>query len=119
LEKVLREALPRELASHVFLLNVQGETLVLGSDTQALITPLRFQAPLLLAAARKVLKDSPPVRVAWRTMPHAMPEKTALHPQRPSAEVASNLESAAGSVEDPQLSAALHRLASAMRKAPK
>ncbi|HER20444.1 MAG TPA: DUF721 domain-containing protein, partial [Chromatiales bacterium] len=69
LQDALRRALPEELGRHVFLLNVRGETLVLGSDVQALITPLRFQAPQLLAAAAEILNEGKPVRIAWRTIP--------------------------------------------------
>ena len=119
LERALRGALPKELASHVFLLNVRGDTLVLGSDVQALITPLRFQAPQLLATAREVLNEGAPVRVAWRTIPPPPQRHEVRHPQRPSDETANVIESAAGSVDDPQLSQALHRLAQAMNQGKK
>ncbi|MFZ5537411.1 MAG: DciA family protein [Pseudomonadota bacterium] len=116
LEDALRRALPEELGRHVFLLNVRGDTLVLGCDVQALITPLRFQAPQLLAAAGEILNEGRPVRIAWRTLPPP-PERTSpLHPRYPSAEIAEGVEAAARCVTDPKLGAALHRLARAVGK---
>ncbi|MEW6729671.1 MAG: DciA family protein, partial [Pseudomonadota bacterium] len=116
LEDALRRALPEELGRHVFLLNVRGDTLVLGCDVQALITPLRFQAPQLLAAAGEMLNEGRPVRIAWRTLP-SPPERTSqLHPRYPSAEIAEGVEAAARCVSDPMLGPALHRLARAVGK---
>ncbi|MEW6692341.1 MAG: DciA family protein [Pseudomonadota bacterium] len=116
LEDALRRALPEELGRHVFLLNVRGDTLVLGCDVQALITPLRFQAPQLLAAAGEILNEGRPVRIAWRTLP-SPPERTSqLHPRYPSAEIAEGVEAAARCVTDPTLGSALHRLARAVGK---
>lgn len=116
LEDALRRALPEELARHVFLLNVRGETLVLGSDAQALITPLRFKAPQLLAAAAEILNEGKPVRIAWRTMPSPPASGAHPHPRYPSAEVAEGVEAAAQCIEDPQLGSALHRLAQTLGK---
>lgn len=119
LEDALRRALPEELGRHVFLLNVRGDTLVLGSDVQALITPLRFQAPQLLAAAAEILNEGRPVRIAWRTVPAPPAPATHLHPHYPSAEIAEGVEAAAQCVADPQLGSALHRLARTLgRKKP-
>lgn len=114
LEDALRRALPEELGRHVFLLNVRGDTLVLGCDVQALITPLRFQAPKLLAAASEIFHEGRPVRVAWRTLPPPPERSSPLHPRYPSAEIAEGVEAAARCVTDPKLGAALHRLARAV-----
>ncbi|MDM7322252.1 MAG: DciA family protein [Gammaproteobacteria bacterium] len=117
LEDALRRALPEELGKHVFLLNVRGDTLVLGCDVQALITPLRFHAPRLLAAAGEILNEGGPVRVAWRTLPPPSPARSSqLHPRYPSPEIAEGIEAAARYVTDPALSSALHRLARAVGK---
>lgn len=116
LEDALRRALPEELGRHVFLLNVRGDTLVLGCDVQALVTPLRFHAPQLLAAAGEILNEGRPVRVAWRTLP-SPPERTSqLHPRYPSAEIAEGVAAAARCVTDPTLGSALQRLARAVGK---
>lgn len=117
LQDALRRALPEELGRHVFLLNVRGETLVLGSDVQALITPLRFQAPQLLAAAAEILAEGKPVRIAWRTIPPPPAAGESPHPRYPSPEVAAGVEAAAQCVEDPRLGSALHRLAKTLGKA--
>lgn len=116
LEDTLRRALPEELARHVFLLNVRGDTLVLGCDVQALITPLRFQAPKLLAAAGEILNEGRPVRVAWRTLPPPTQRDSQLRPRYPSVEIARGIEAAARCVTDPALGSALHRLARAVDK---
>lgn len=117
LETALRQVLPEELSRHVFLLNVRGETLVLGCDVHALITPLRFKAPELLAAVRAHLRTHPPVRVAWRTLPPAAPPMTSANrPRFPSSEVAEGIAAAARHVSDPHLSAALHQLARTLYK---
>jgi len=119
LEDALRRALPEELGRHVFLLNVRGETLVLGSDVQALITPLRFQAPQLLAAAAEILNESQPVRIAWRTIPVPHSTSKPPSPRHPSPEVAEGVAAAAQCIADPQLGSALHRLARTLgRKQP-
>ncbi len=116
LESALRASLPEELATHVFLLNVRGRTLVLGCDVQALVTPLRFHAPQLLAAARTILTADAPVRVAWRSI--TTPTATLPRPRlrRHAPETADSLDQAARCIEDPHLSSALHHLAEAMRR---
>ncbi|MEF3193798.1 MAG: DUF721 domain-containing protein [Halothiobacillaceae bacterium] len=116
LEDALRRALPEELGRHVFLLNVRGDTLVLGCDVQALITPLRFHAPQLLAAASAILDEGRPVRIAWRSVPPPPAPATQRHPRYPSAEIAEGVAAAARCVTDPTLGSALQRLARAVGK---
>ncbi|MGK0674038.1 MAG: DciA family protein [Halothiobacillaceae bacterium] len=114
LEDALRRDLPEELGRHVFLLNLRGDTLVLGCDVQALITPLRFQAPRMLAAVGEILSEGRPVRIAWRALPPPFKRSSRLRPRYPSAEIAEGVEAAARCVTDPMLSSALHRLAQAV-----
>lgn len=119
LETALRKALPEDLASHVFLLNVRGGTLVMGCDSQAMITPLRFQAPALLEAAREVLDETRPLRVAWRTMPPPAGREEAHAARRPSHETAEGIAAAASCVEDEALRQALNDLAQTLDKGRK
>ncbi len=111
LEDALRCALPDEFARHVFLLHVRGGTLVLACDVQALITPLRFYAPKLLAAAAELIGEDPPVRIAWRALPAPQARPPALQPLYPSAATAEGIEAAARHVKDENLGQALLGLA--------
>jgi hypothetical protein len=115
LEKVIRSSLPKELASHVTLLNLRGGTLILGSDMQAHITTLRFHAPQILHVVNTQLTSESALRVAWRTIqsPTFAQRKKLVRTSSPAT--IQSIASAAECVQDSNLRGALQGLARAMR----
>ena len=112
LTQALRAALPEDLAPHVQVANLRGDTVVLAADSPAWLTLLRLQAPQVLRRLRAL-----PGMGALRTLrmrvlaapagaPAAAPRRAGL-----SAAAGRHLRQAADALGDPALARALVRLA--------
>ncbi|MGD9888858.1 MAG: DciA family protein [Halothiobacillaceae bacterium] len=118
MQQAIRAALPAAMAEHVSYLNLRGGTLILGCDRQSLVTTLRFCAPQLLASVNALLPEPSALRVAWRTLdaPARLTPKTMQRQLSPhSIEL---VATTAKTIQDPALSAAMQKLAHAMRRKP-
>lgn len=115
LERAVRSSLPKELASHVTLINLRGGTLILGSDMQAHITTLRFHAPQILQTVNIQLPSGGALRVAWRTVPPPTIAQRNKPLRTPSPATIQSITAAAECVQDSSLRDALQGLARAMR----
>jgi hypothetical protein len=115
LERAVRSSLPKELASHVTLINLRGGTLILGSDMQTLITTLRFYAPQIIQAVNTQLPSNNALRAAWRTIPPSISEQRKKSSRTSSPATIQSITVAAECVQDSSLRDALHGLARAMR----
>ena len=118
MQQAIRAALPATMAEHVSYINLRGGTLILGCDKQSLVTTLRFCAPQLLTTVNALLPEPSALRVAWRsfTPPKHPTPKAIQHQLSPrSMEL---VASTAKAIQDPALSAAMQKLAHAMRRKP-
>ena len=111
LTRTLQEHLPEPLNRHCAVANIHNDSLVLITDSPVWSSRLRFHAPVLLRELERrhavrlknvLIKISPEVRPSPRPRVRRATMSNAT---------AALLEQVAGSVTDPALSGALHRLA--------
>lgn len=110
---VLRASLPGKLADHCLGVNVVRNTLVLFADSAPWATRLRYEQKAILAAISRETGLSF-TRISLRVQPGAaarQPERLRPTRARLSSSSRHALESAARGVSDPELAAALRRLA--------
>lgn len=119
MQQAIHASLSNELAAHVTYINLRGGTLILGCDQQSLLTTLRFCAPQILAAVNALLPTPSALRVAWRTLNTHSPERNRRVQRQVSALSAQHIATAAHTIEDAALRAAMQRLAQTMRAKPK
>jgi len=112
LSRWVQNMLAQELRNHCQVLNLRGNTLILGTDATVWATRLRYQVPTLLYALQqhetlKQLSDIQ-IRVQPGDMAPSPPSK-----RRPSlsADSAYCLQQCADTIDDKALSQALQRLA--------
>jgi hypothetical protein len=111
--RILRQLgadLPAELAPHLLAARVKGSELLIYLDTPAWATRLRFLAPQVLRAARRVEPTVSSVAVRVSVMRQPAPSHHAIRPISPAA--AAVIGEAGAQIEDEALRAALLRLAS-------
>lgn len=118
LQHAIRASLPAELAEHVTLINLRGGTLILGCKQQSLVITLRFCAPQLLTTVNALLPEPSALRVAWRTLTTPTHSNAKPRQRTLSTQTIELVASAAQSIQDPGLSAAMQGLAHAMRHKP-
>lgn len=111
LQSCLESILGPDLASHYRIQNLRHGILVLQADAPSWAARLRFEQPRLLQR----LKDVPALQqlrdLQIRVAPPEQPRPRAVRRAQLSREAAAVLDSAASATADPQLRAALQRLA--------
>lgn len=111
-EQWLKRHLEGPLASHCRVANINGSVLVLQVDSPAWAGRLRYQAPKLMAQLPDWSELRQVERIAVTVRPPELRTPTPVRPVAPlSPKSAAEIEAAAETVTDPQLSAALRRLA--------
>jgi hypothetical protein len=111
LDQALRSAFPPTLAGRVRLANLRGSRLIFLASSPAVAERLRLMQGALLAAASRftgTTVDQLTVKVA--PIPAVPPEQASQKPL--SSAAAEHLRQAAAILEDPELRALFHRLAS-------
>lgn len=113
LDRAVRELLDSELAAHCRVLNCYDDQLVIAADSPVWATRLRYHTAALPDALASVTGQRFS-RVVTRVSPPGV-RQTPVVPSRPapgmSTSAARQLESVAATVMDPELAAALRRLA--------
>lgn len=108
LKGALIRALEPEEGAHLLGVSATGPRLVVFADSSAWATRLRYRAPALETAAQAHIGATP--QLVFRTLParvsHPAPARVALSPR-----ARATLASAARTISDPELAAALLRLA--------
>jgi hypothetical protein len=92
---------------------VRGDTAVIATDSPAWLSKIRYLAPELLRILRAAPGLATLQHIQFKVIPAAAAHPAPLPPHRPtlSRQGADILRSTASGIEDPQLSAALRRLA--------
>lgn len=104
--------LPNALKNKVFFLNCDKHQITLGTESAALLTPLRFDAEHLLTALRQLPDLQEIERLRFKIVSLSKPCGKPLPPVKMSEKTGQLLQQAAGAFEDPVLRAALTRLGS-------
>lgn len=114
---VLRGLLPEPLAAHCLVANLNGDTLVIGCDSSAWATKLRYHLPTLLAQLRQHPEAAALSEIRLRLQPFRDPAPRAA-PRRAklSSHSAELLSASAEATADPALKAALLRLSRRARQ---
>ena len=111
LERLVRAALPADLAAHCSVMNLKKETLVLATDSPAWAARLRFAVPGLVKQLQCQL-STPLTRAEIRVRPVSQEiQESARHPPALSMASATLLARTAEGIENPALREALYRLA--------
>ena len=113
LNQVLRQQLEPDLATHCYIGNVDQDYLVILVDSAAWASKLRFYSQNLLPqlqAAHQIFSQIQQIRVKVLSQSVSAPEPEYQKPQM-NKENAKGLTTLAESVDDPNLQAALARLA--------
>jgi len=111
LTHTVQEHLPEPLNRHCAVANIQDDILVLITDSPVWSSRLRFHAPALLRELERrhaVKLKSVRIRINPPEQPRPV---TVRKPPEMSAATAGLLRQVAGTLDDPDLCAALHRLA--------
>ena len=111
LTRLLNQCLSGELADHVLVANLHNETLVLQADSAAWATKLRYLAPQLLRCLQQHEPLASVQRLEFRVAPQSQPATPAASPAQLSSAGADTILASAQTVSDPNLRAALKRLA--------
>jgi hypothetical protein len=117
LSRWVQNMLVPELASHCQVLNIRGNTLILGTDATVWATRLRYQLPSLL----RDLQQHPGLEqlndIQIRVQPASIPPAGRSAKRRPtlSADSSHCLQQCADTIDDIALSRALQRLAGRRR----
>lgn len=111
LHETLAEALDDDVRKHLMGVSGNSQRLVIFADTSGWATRLRYQTPVLEAAALDYLGTRP--ALAFRVMPEDAPTLRSDTPRSPwfSERVVATLEASARTVKDKELAEALRRLA--------
>lgn len=116
LAREIRAALPHPLADHCRLANVRRGSLILQVDSAAWATRLRYQVPGLLKQFRKHASLAQVTDIKIRVTPPDSPKSIRpFRSARLSPSSAKMLMDTAEAITDPDLGAALRRLASRSR----
>ena len=110
LNQTLFEVLPAPLHEHVQAVRLSGATLVLKSDSPTWHAKLRFQLPQIKRLIRQ-RTQIPVQRIEIGVLPRQESRMRTPRPAHMSREAGALLERAALSMDDPNLRAALQRLA--------
>ena len=111
LNKAIKTLLPVELGEHCRVANLRSHTLIIQVDNNAWATRLRYHTPQLLKAvhAQLALNQITDIRINIKPVAREIVRQgRQIHLSRHSAEV---IENTAQTTSDPQLRAALLRLA--------
>ena len=116
LDSIIQDLLPSPLKEHCRVLSVRDTVLVLAADSPVWAARLRFHSPRLV----KQLVNNKTVKlrtVQVRVRPADIPPESVKRPVKPvlSEDSSIALEQAARGVRDPELKAALFRLAARRR----
>jgi hypothetical protein len=114
LERV-RSALPEPVAEHCAAVAVSGNRLVVFADSPAWGSRIRFLAPRIIQALSGGPTAARTVKVRILPAPEPRPRRKARAPARLAATDARVLEQMAEGISDPDLRAALKRLAARAR----
>jgi len=111
LTQALRDSLDAQLAVHITVANLRGQTAVITTDTPAWLTRLRYQAPTILCLLKTLPGLQKLQKVQFKIQPVSL-NPVSVPPRRASLSTTSAhlLESAAYGTEDPELAEALYRL---------
>lgn len=111
LREALAAALEDEARRHLMGVSGNSQRLVVFADTSGWATRLRYQTPVLEAAALDYLGTRP--ALVFRVMPEDVPTLRSDTPRSPwfSERVVATLEASARTVKDEDLAEALRRLA--------
>lgn len=108
----LRECLPDEERTHLRAVTITGQDSVLWVDSPAWATRFRFSVPVFLSQLRKLPGAEKVATLQVKTLPQEMLEVPVSLPlRRLSPEAEQVISACAAHTEDPQLRAALQRLA--------
>lgn len=122
LTAALRQGIDRPLADHISLGNVRGDTAVITADTPAWLSKIRYLGPTLLHILQQQTGLGSLQKIQFKVAPNAasLPSSTPSHRAELSQHGADILKNAASGMDDPELAAALLRLArqANRRKAP-
>lgn len=112
----IRSLLPADLANHCQTANLRNNSVIMQADSTVWATRLRYQVPELLKQLRchDALKGLKTIRVT--VAPLSGPQPPKRKPLAISNENGDVLRSAADSLSDPELAAALRRLARHARR---
>ncbi len=111
LDTAVAAELPADMRPHCQVANLRAGTLVLAADSPAWAARLRFHAPRLLRRLRARGLKAQRVRVLIQAPIPARRETPVPPPRRLSAEAARLIHQQAEAIADPDLAAALRRLA--------
>lgn len=110
-QKKLVTNLPSPLCNHVTLANINGKTLTLHTSSQAWASKLRFLTPELLNNAHTFCAPFKPKSIRIKVIP-AEPEQNVARRKTEISDLSSkHIHNAANGISDPNLRAALLKLA--------
>ncbi len=114
LTRILRTCLDPAVSAAIHVASVQGSKLVITSDSPALATRLRLQAPELVHTIANQLEEFQAIKtLEVKIIPRTRPPKRKKPPARALSEnAAQRLRETAESIDNPALQKALRRLAS-------
>ncbi len=111
LSTALRRCLPADAASHVQVVHWSDGQLTVQVDSTAWATRLRYLSPQLLRQLQQLPEFTAAHRIALNIAPAATPAVTIAQPFHLSPAGARIIDANAETIADPQLRAALKRLA--------
>ena len=115
LDRAFRKLLPGPAQAHCRVANLRGDTLVVAADSPVWASRIRYESrQILREMAASCGVTATRIRIVVRTP--ETPENMASEPRVVPPNAALNLEAAALAVDDPELAAALKRLASRARR---
>ncbi|MBI3772973.1 MAG: DUF721 domain-containing protein [Gammaproteobacteria bacterium] len=113
LTRLVQSLLPESLRAHCRVISVRGATLVLQTDSPVWATKLRLAGPSLERALQSANVRQIEIKIQPISGPRPVPPR---HPALMSKSTATLLLQLAGTMNDPKLKEALHRLSRHGRK---
>jgi len=113
---VVRQALPAFLSEHCFDCVIKGNGLLIYTDASVWASQIRFYRPDLLDAVRSypyAIINHIHIRISVPDLPK---HSRLRNPKTPSGKTIGNIEAAARTSSDPELSDSLLRLADALKR---
>lgn len=113
LADTLRQGIDQPFADHINLGNIRGDTAVITTDSPAWLSKIRYLEPVLLRILQQQSGMSSVKKIQFKVAPNDMAQSSMppLHRAELSQQSAEILKSTASGIQDPDLAAALLRLA--------